>query len=295
MTADRIRLLEARARLLRELRAFFDGRGYTEVETPSLVRSPSPDTHIDVIEAGGGRFLVTSPELQMKALLGEGLARIYQVARAFRDGERGEWHNPEFAMLEWYRAGADYRGLMEETEALVRRAAGALGRALAPAPFERRALSDAFAGTAGWDPCAAWDEERYARDFVEKVEPSLGAGEALFLVDFPAPLASQALLCPADPSRCERFELYLGGIEVANGYTELVDAREMRARLARENGRRARLGKRTWEPDPVFIAALERGVPPCAGIALGVDRLAAFLLGTRGIRPLLSFPDDMLR
>jgi lysyl-tRNA synthetase class 2 len=289
----RTALLGRRHRLVASIRKFFDERGYVEVETPALVRRPAVDAHLDPMEAGGGRYLITSPEIQMKRLVVEGMRRIYQIGHVYRAGESGAWHNPEFTMLEWYRGGAGYVDLMDETEALVRHVSAAAGRTF-DAPFGRRPVRDVFLAEAGWDPSAGWDEDRFFLDLVEKVEPSLKDLPAVFLFDYPVEAAAMAAPKASDPTLCERFELYMSGIEIANGYTELGDAREQERRFHAANRAREALGKRAVPVDETFLEALRRGLPPCAGIALGVDRLVATLSGADGIGEVMAFTDDRL-
>jgi len=291
---SRIRFLKLRHRVVSAVRHFFDEQGYVEVDTPSLVFHPAVDAHVDALEAEGGRFLVTSPEIQMKMLLVDGLQRIYQIGHAFRAGESGPWHNPEFTMLEWYRAGATYQDLMDETEQLALRLAAPAGASL-PSPFKRLPVCRVFVEEAGWDPSKAWDENRFFLDLVEKVEPSLKREPAAFLYDYPAEVAAMARLKDADPRLCERFELYLRGVEIANGYAELADPVEQEARFARENARREAMGKRPYPMDGGFLNALRKGLPPCSGIALGVDRLLACLLGLDGLKGIMAYPEERLK
>lgn len=281
-------LLERRHTLLRAIRSFLDGAGYVEVETPCLVPATVPETHIDLLEVSGGLLLAASPEPHMKRLLAGGCERIYQITRAFRAGERGTWHSPEFTILEWYRARAGYLDLMEETEALLAVLHAEAGRA-AP-PVRRMTVDEAFARWAGWRPSGAWDEERFTRELIERVEPALAGLGCVFLHDYPAPAASLARLSPSNPAVCERFELYVDGIEIANAFSELTDPAEQRRRLVDANERRASAGRPAYAIDEPFIEALEAGLPPCAGIAVGVDRLVAVLLGLDGIDEAVAFP-----
>lgn len=283
--AQRLRLRDL---VVRRLRGWFHERGYTEVETPQRVACPGIDVHLDALPAGAGRHLATSPELEMKKLLAAGCERIFQVARAFRAGERGERHSPEFTLLEWYAAGEDYRDLMAATEGLVAAAAAVLeGEGVAtrlgawPRPFTRLCVDDAFARWAGWRPSLAFDEQRFFGDFVERVEPRLAALGAVFLADWPAPAGALARRKPGDPAVCERVELVLDGVEICNGFSELVDAREQEARFERDNAERARRGREAYPIDRAFLDALASGVPPCAGNALGIDRLLMALTGSR--------------
>lgn len=284
-TARRLRL---RGSFLERLRGFFLERGYTEVDTPIRVLSPGIDPYIDALPAGEGRYLATSPELEMKKILAAGVERIFQMTRAFRDGERGRLHSPEFAILEWYSAGQTYEDLMDDTEELVFEA----GRAVEgwdidsplpswPRPFPRITVDEAFRRHAGWEPSKDFRADPFFRDLVDKVEPALPRRGGLFLTDYPEPVGALARRKEGDPLVCERFELYLEGIEICNGFSELTDAGEQRARFERDNAARLRLGKEAYPVDEAFLAALEAGLPPCAGNALGIDRLLLALTGQR--------------
>jgi lysyl-tRNA synthetase class 2 len=283
--AERLRLRDL---VVRRLRSWFQARGYIEVETPQRVACPGIDAHIDALPAGEGLYLATSPELEMKKLLAAGGRRIVQVARAFRAGERGERHHPEFTLLEWYAAGEDYLDLMASTEDLVAAAAAALeSQGVAtrlqawPRPFARLSVDAAFERWAGWRPSRFFDEERFFEDLVVKVEPRLGELGAVFLADWPAPAGALARRASADPAICERVELILDGLEICNGFSELIDAGEQRERFERDNAARVLRGKTPYPPDQRFLDALSSGVPACAGNALGVDRLLMALTGSR--------------
>ena len=289
--------LDLRARMVRAIRAFFDLRGYVEVETPIRLRAPALELHIDA-EPSGDRFLRTSPELHMKRLLAEGFDRIYQIGPCFRRGERGPLHHPEYTMLEWYRAATDYRGILEETRDLVlavtRAAAGGSsvvrnGRTLDVAgPWSVTTVSDAFRRWAGWDPAARFDADRFDADLVEKVEPNLPREAPVVLIDYPAPAAALSRLKADDPRVAERWELYLDGVEIANAYSELTDPALQRARFDECARRRRALGKPVYPLDEEFLDALGR-VPPAGGIALGVDRLAMVLAGAPTIGDVTAF------
>jgi lysyl-tRNA synthetase class 2 len=301
--------LRERARVLAQVRAFLDARGYLEVQTPIVVPSPGLDLHLDAFEVAGGergaaRWLITSPEYQMKRLLAEGWERIYQIVACFRRGEVGERHNPEFTMLEWYRAHAGVDAVMGDTEQLVAAVTGGtvhLGtRAidLRP-PLERWTVCGAFERFAGWSEeatldAAARDEDRYFRALVDDVEPQLAAlDHGVFLVDYPATQASLARKKPGDPRLAERFELCVGGIELCNGFGELVDPVEQRARLEADQAARRDRGLPVYPIDERFLQALAR-VPPSAGNALGLDRLVALTCGTTAIGEVLAFTADEL-
>ena len=332
METVRARNARARARLVTEVRKTFAGMGYEEVETPCLVPAPGMEPHIDPFLApfrpmeGDARplWLHSSPEYAMKRLLAEGWERIFQVARVFRNGEVSATHNPEFTLLEFYRAGTDYRGIMEDLESLVDACARALlpgdspgvardGRRLAlAAPFERLTVAEAFsrhagidlagcegdaarlaaaARAAGHDPGPGGEpfDDVFFRVFLHAVEPKLGLERPVFLVDWPASMAALAKLKRDDPRWAERFELYAGGLELANGYTELNDAVEQRRRLVEEQALRARLGRPVFPLDERFIEAVGR-MPDAGGVAVGFDRLLMLLTGARSIEEVLLFP-----
>ena len=294
--------LDVRARVLADARAFFGARGFLEVTTPAIVPSPGMDLHL-VAFAVEDRFLATSPEYQMKRLLADH-ARIFQIGPCFRRGEKGARHNPEFAMLEWYRRGAGVEDVMRDTEQLVARVSGGAfdveGRRVAALPpFARLGVCEAFARFAGagerdvleW---AARDEDRYFRTYVERVEPALEAlDHAVFLVDFPATQASLARKKPSDPRFAERFELYVAGVELCNGFGELVDPVEQRARFEADTAARAERGLPAYPIDEKLLAALAR-LPDSAGNALGLDRLCALAAGTRDIERVMAFTTDEL-
>jgi lysyl-tRNA synthetase class 2 len=313
MSAISIEHLRLRAAVLRTVRDFFVGRDYLEVETPALVPSPGLDVHLDAFEVRTHEgklagYLSTSPEYQMKRLLCGGLERIFQLAHSFRSGERGHRHNPEFTMLEWYRVGASYGELMAETEALVRAVATAhrggrlwVTRDLdVTTPFARLTVVEAFERFAGVGrgevlSLAAHDEERYFRLLIERVEPGLAAlGRPVFLHDYPATQASLARRKADDPECCERFELYVGDVELCNGFGELCDPTEQRARFLEDQRARRAQSKPIYPLDERFLDDLERGMPACSGNALGLDRLVALVAGTESIGDVLAFPADRL-
>jgi elongation factor P--(R)-beta-lysine ligase len=310
------RALAARAEALRTIRAFFDRRRFLEVDTPCLVPSPGLDLHLDAFEMQSpsasfpARYLSTSPEYQMKRLLAGGVPRCYQVTRSFRRDEAGRQHNPEFTLLEWYRAFEGASDVMNDTEDLVRHVAQALvgGAEIMAAgarinlneAFERLPVGEAFERYARVPSddaiaMASSDETRFFRLLVDEVEPRLAAeARPIFLVDYPAPLASLARLKADDERVSERFELYIGGVELSNGFGELTDPREQRARFERDNEARRASGKPVYPLDERFLAALEEGMPPAAGNALGVDRLIALCLGRDDIAQVQAFPAEWL-
>jgi len=290
-------VLALRSSLLHAIRGFFHERGFIEVETPVRLKTPALELHIDA-EPSGDHWLRTSPELHMKRLLAAGLERIFQLGPCFRRGERGDRHHPEYTMLEWYRANADARAILEDTESLVRHAAVALGRGSRivyqgrpidlSAPWPRIPVRDAFARWAGWDPVAAWDAERFDLDLVDKVEPALPRDTPVVLTEYPAPAAALARRKPGDPAVAERWELYIGGLEIANAYTELTDAAEQRARFEQCARDRRALGRDVYPIDEAFLAALP-SMPPSGGIALGVDRLVMLFADAASLDAVIAF------
>lgn len=309
--------LAARAEIVRGARAFFESRGYLEVETPIAIPSPGLDLHLDAFEAfathveGGAttrderRFLSTSPEYQMKRLLVDGHTRIFQITKAFRAGERGERHNPEFTILEFYRAHAGVEDIMRDTEQLVARVTGGWVRIGERAidtrpPFVRMPIVEAFERFARTPPeetlrMAIDDEDRFFRLLVETVEPAIAAlDHAVFVTEYPASQASLARRKPSDPRVAERFELYVAGVELCNGFGELTDAVEQRARFVSDQEERARRGKPVYPIDERFLEALARGMPSSGGNAIGLDRLVAVALGTTSIGDVLAFTADEL-
>lgn len=285
-------MIERRAQLFRALRAFFERRDYLEVDTPVRVSAPPPEPYIDAVEAEDA-YLRTSPELHMKRLLAAGHERLFQIGPCFRSGEHGARHRVEFTMLEWYRAGTDYLGLLEETRALLHELArifpqahGGLDRAL-----EILTVAEAFRLYAGWNPNEAYDPDRFDEDLVGKVEPALSRDRPVVLKDYPPAVAALSRVRPDRPPVAERWELYLGGLECANAYTELIDPDEQLRRFEAWTRDRAARGRPLYPRDEAFLAALREGLPPCAGIALGMDRLLMALTGTADIADVRPFSD----
>jgi elongation factor P--(R)-beta-lysine ligase len=290
--------LEQRGAIFDRIRCFFKGKGYLEVETPFRIPAPAPEAQIDAI-ASAGWFLQTSPELCMKRMLAAGYQRIFQICRCWREGERGVRHLPEFTMLEWYRAGADYLSIMEETEELVAAAAGVpqvsyRGHSidLAP-PWERITVAEAFERYAESSPEEALAVGNFDEIMVERIEPRLGLVRPTFIYDYPACCGALARLKEGDPSIAERFELYLGGLEIANAFSELTDPLEQRARFEVEAAERAFLGKPGYPVAEKFLQALAI-MPPAAGIALGLDRLVMVLLDAETIDQVVAFTTEEL-
>jgi lysyl-tRNA synthetase class 2 len=294
--------LRLRARILRAIRGFFDGRGYLEATTPCRVPAPAPELHIDPISAEGW-FLHTSPELWMKRLLAEGFDRIYQMGPVFRGRERGDRHLPEFTLLEWYAAGADYRDLMTECEALVGAVADSAGIgerlrwgeaevSLAP-PWDRLTVREAFRRYAEVSADAALETDRFDEILAFEIEPRLGRERPVFLYDYPAPCAALARRKANDPDTAERFELYIAGLELCNAFSELTDPGEQRARFAADREARKRAGRPVGPMPERFLDALAQ-MPAAAGNALGVDRLAMLMAGAERIDDVVAFSPETL-
>jgi elongation factor P--(R)-beta-lysine ligase len=269
------------------VRAFFAERGFVEVSTPLRVPAPGVDFHVDAI-AASGKFLITSPELEMKRLLVGGMPRIFQLARVARADELGPLHSPEFTMLEWYRAFTGLEEVLRDTEALVRNVVRSLageddvfvlgGRKInVGEPFERLTVREAFARYAGVKDAArlaARDEDRYFELLVSRVEPALAAhARPVFLTHYPISQAALSRPHADDPTVAERAELYFGGVELCNAYGELTDPIEQRRRMVSEAKRRKALKRPVYPLDEPFLASLVEGMPPSAGNALGFDRL----------------------
>lgn len=324
------RRMETRAAIIAGIRDFFASRGFLEAETPTLVAHPGMEPHLDPFRTSlfrhdGAAFdacLITSPEYAMKKLLAAGLPRIFEITRCYRNGEPWDGsHNPEFTMIEWYRADADYRALMRDTEELAAGLAEKIGGSprirhrgkeidLAP-PWPRMTVAEAMAEYAGIDlgrgiddperfradveakgcPTAPGDEfdDVFFRIFLRDVEPKLGVDRPLILCEYPRSMAALARLKADDPRYAERFEAYCGGMELCNAFSELNDGPEQRRRLEEEAALRRRLGRPDHGIDEDFIEAVGK-MPQSAGIALGVDRLVMLLTDAPSIRDVLFFP-----
>jgi lysyl-tRNA synthetase class 2 len=303
--------LRARARLLDTLRAYFRERGVLEVETPILSRAAGTDPALSPLTSsvsGRRHYLQTSPEFAMKRLLAAGSGDIFQIARVFRDDETGRYHNPEFTMLEWYRTGMDHHALMDEMAELLSKV---LPPARFPVPASRQSFRQVIEERVGLDVSALTAEGLCARlaaaevplppgvetdveallDLLlgEVVGPTLGHEGPLMVYDYPASRAALARVRPGDPPLAERFEVYLAGIELANGFHELCDGREQRRRFEAEQAARVIAGMPEVPIDAALLAALDHGLPACAGVALGVDRLLMCVLGLERLSQAMAF------
>jgi len=304
--------LLARAQLLATVRQFFQRRGVVEVCTPVLSQAAGTDPSIEPLHTrytgpaypqGLELFLQTSPEFAMKRLLAGGSGPIYQIAQVFRDGEYGSRHNPEFTLLEWYRPGLDHHDLMKEVAALMY---ACLGEELG---VEKISYTELFERQFGWSPLQVEIRQledtavlcgietgnlEYRDQWLDLlmslvIEPNLGKQGLTFIYDYPASQASLARLNPEDPRIASRFELYYQGVELANGFHELADAAEQRKRFVAENHQRRQRGLRQLPIDENLLDALEQGLPDCAGVALGLDRLLMLRLGKTTLDEVLTF------
>lgn len=268
--------LARRAEILRTIRTFFDARGFLEVATPVLIAAPAPEPHIDCPPCERG-YLRASPELQMKKLLAAGCSRIYQMGPCFRAGECGSRHNPEFTMLEWYRTGATYADILDDTQDLL--AALLPNRAL---PVTTVTVREMYLKHAGWDPFTAWNQDRFDYDMAVKIEPNLPRG-FVFLVDYPPAAASLSKL---RGDVAERWELYYDSLELGNCFTELCDGPEQRSRFNAAREARRQLGESDYPLDEEFLETLPL-IGSAAGVALGIDRLVMLLCGATDIHAVL--------
>lgn len=308
-----LQAIRARAALMARIRGFFGAAGVLEVETPILSAAAATDPALASLAshwhwAGTTRWLSlhTSPELPMKRLLAAGSGPIYQTCKVFRDGERGRLHHPEFTLLEWYRPGWDHLRLMDEVADLAR---VALDDDL---PVERLSYRDLFRERLGIDPWGVTDADltrvavargiggaarlKLSRDgwldllLTHCLEPGLGRGRLTFIYDYPPSQAALARCRAGPPQVAERFELYLDGIELANGFHELTDVTEQRRRFQADLRDRAAAGQPCPPLDEAFLAALTAGMPAAAGVALGIDRLLMRYLDLDQIDDVLAFP-----
>jgi len=302
--------IRARARMLRDIRAFFDAREVLEVETPILASFGASDPHICnfVVQEEVQRYLQTSPEYAMKRLLAAGIGDIYQITRAFRMAETGRLHNPEFSILEWYRLAMDHHALMQEVDVLLSQLLE--GRLHHPAAL--LSYQQAFQEHLDLDPlyCETQTLEERARalavmpeSFLDRdglldllmslvIVPALPGDQLTFIHDWPVSQAALARRLPEQPGCAARFEVYCGGLELANGFWELSDAEEQTRRFEADNRTRLSLGLPEVPADSCLLSAMRSGLPDCAGVAIGLDRVLMLMLDRSSIRDVLCFPWD---
>ena len=309
-------ILRSRARLCSRLRSFFDERDYLEVDTPLLSHDIVVDAHLDPLTVGIGDdtlFLQTSPEASMKRLLAAGCGNIYQITRSFRSGEQGGLHNPEFTIVEWYELHSDLDQQIALTESLVRHAFSGTAVCLPMTGFRITTYRNAFLRRLSIDPLTAtYDELVDAagplcnnsnsvpndRDdllnllLAEFIEPHLGTDGPEFLIDYPASQAALAQTDTRDATVARRFELYIEGIELCNGYQELTDGDVLRQRDDEQNRKRIERGANRLPGAVRMLGAMDHGLPECSGVALGFDRLLMILTGAARLDDVLPFPLD---
>ena len=297
LSRKRQRLTE-RAQIIQSIRSFFIDRGYLEVETPYRIPANAPEPHIDAV-ASGSCALHSSPELAMKRMLAAGYEQLFQICRVWRNGERGQFHLPEFTLLEWYRTGIDYNALMNECMELlfVLLPKGKLdrgGRTIdLTMPWQKLTVTEAFTRYASMDLNQALASDCFEEILTSEVEPHLGKEKPTFLTEYPSSLAALARSKPGEPQFAERFELYIDGLELANAFSELTDAEEQRRRFEKDEELRRSAGKTPYPLPERFLAELEN-MPEAAGIALGLDRLIMLITEAEKIDDVVAFgPDDL--
>ncbi len=294
--------LDLRARLIQNIRLYFINHDFLEVETPLRIPAPAPEEHIEAIPSAGW-FLQTSPELCMKRLLAAGYSSIFQICKCFRDAERGNMHLPEFTMLEWYVSGFNYLRLMDQCEEMLIEVFSKMGCGenlawqnqninLAP-PWEKISVAEAFSRYAKISCDQAIADDKFEEIMADCVEPHLGTVRPTFIYDYPSAHSTLAKLKNGNPDIAERFELYIGSLELANGFSELVDAEEQRKRFFDALQARARKKWRNYPIPEKFLSALGK-IPAAAGIALGIDRLVMLLTDTKSIDDVVTFTPEML-
>lgn len=306
MNTERLGILRDRAAMLSRSRNFFQARGVFEVDCPAISANASVDAHIDLIPAADGRYLHSSPEYGMKRLLSEGFGDIYQLSHVYRNGEIGQWHNPEFMMAEWYRISFTFKKIIEETADFIRLFLGEL-------PLRQISYRQAFQDYCEIDPFTTTTEKLLS--YINKknissypnienedidallnlilateIEPILGENELTALTHYPSSQSALAQKITLDGvETAERFEIYYKGRELCNGYHELCDADEQQRRLIEANSLRKKLGKEPLPIDNLFLKALERGLPDCCGVAVGFDRLMMLRNNVNNISKVIPF------
>jgi len=291
--------LERRARITGATRDYFKAHGFLEVETPVRMQAPLPEQYIDAVPADS-QYLATSPEPHMKQMLAAGYSATFQLARCFRRNESGRLHNPEFTMLEWYRAEADYLDLLDDARGLLTAVCAAVGCSdgiprngstiRIDEAWDRISVDEAFQNRAQWTLEAEPDAFDFDRIMVETIEPGLGIERPAVLYDYPSVFSPMSKKKAGNPARAERLELYIDGIELANGCTEKTDVTEQIAALHHEQNARAKMNKDVYPWPEAFVAALP-DMPESAGMALGIDRLVMLLCDADELADVLAFPE----
>jgi len=291
--------LEKRANIYRIVRSFFCDRGFLEVETPVRAPTIAPELHIEPFESEG-YFLSTSPELYMKRLLSAEYEKLFQISHCFRKDEKGKQHNPEFIMLEWYRTGGDYMQMIDDTEQLVVHIADTLHLGMhipyqghmidITPPWLRVTVKDAFMKHTGWDPVTAGDLSNFDIDLVTKIMPAFPMNRPIILMDYPASMASLSRINSSNPQVAERAEVFIGGMELANAFSELTDPDQQRKRFQSEIEQISKERSRTHIMPEKFLDSLMY-LQPCGGIALGIDRLIMLFNDTNIIDDVVAFPE----
>jgi lysyl-tRNA synthetase class 2 len=291
-----------RSRILQSIRSFFNGNDYLEVETPIRIPAPAPEAHIDAQPCGDG-YLHPSPELCMKRLLAAGYPRIFQICKCFRRRERGHRHLPEMTLLEWYTAGVDYTHMMDQCEALIARVAEACnaGNALSyqgqpitlKPPWQRMTVAEAFERFTSISMQQALQEKCFDEVMALGIEPRLGVQQPVFIYDYPSEFGTLARRKAEDRRLVERFELYIGGLELCNAFTELTDPQEQRLRFEWEQKLRRLAGKRVYPMPEKFLMSLP-DMPAAAGNALGIDRLVMLFADAAQIDAVVAFVPEEL-
>ncbi|OGG04116.1 EF-P lysine aminoacylase GenX [Candidatus Gottesmanbacteria bacterium RBG_16_52_11] len=316
-----------REQVIRDIREFFHTRGFHEVETPLLLKNPPAESYVDVFRTTlydrhrnpTDAYLATSPETSLKKLLAAGIGNCFALTKSFRNMEtQSRLHNPEFTILEWYRTGVAYEKIMSDCEDLLKALSGVSGQKLryqgniidVSPPWDRMTITEAFSRFAGINSHDLYDVKRlagaarkkgyrtdgatweqiYNQIFLNEIEPKLGLRKPVILYEYPAAVAALARIRKDNPLVAERFEFYIGGLEMGDAYTELIDWREQESRFKREMKEIERLGKTVYDYDQDFIQALKSGLPDCSGIAVGVDRIVMLLADVNDIAETLFFP-----
>ena len=300
--AARKQNLFVRARMIQAIRKYFIENDYLEVETPQIIPAPSPEVHIEAVRSGN-QFLHTSPEICMKRMLSAGYPKIFQISKCFREGERGDLHLPEFTLLEWYQKEIDYNDLMKDCEALILWVSQNTGFGERiryqgididlKAPWRRISVSEAFYRYASVSLKDAVKRGVFDELMATEIEPKLGVSKPTFLYDYPVSQAAMARLKSDNPECAERFEIFIGGLELANGFSELTDPQEQRNRFERDLRQRRTLGKEAYPMAESFLKSLEH-MPEAAGIALGIDRLSMIFANSNEIDHVVSFTPEEL-